>query len=310
VARSAFVVCLTFLLAFNNLLAQQGDESWLSLSRLSLSASGSYHYAPWKKYNESLKLVQEAVQYNPAYSYPGGSLEKINGDLTYQIEASYRVFSSFAVTLNAGWLQTGSVIDFRNESPTARSDDRQPYRQSMWLSSVHFGAGLSYAYEINDLIRLSAGASIVRYPAHLNFQAVSQIPNTANVFDANLQETALGFHAHVQAELQAFGPIRLTSRLEYRWLRLENLSGNGSETDLYTDVNGTSVQGPRAFEAQLGEAGEYLGLMILPSNVNVNSYLLHQLWARTPSGFWWEIERPASLDLSGFGISLGVSYAF
>ncbi len=306
-ARSAFVVCLTFLLAFNNLLAQQGDESWLSLSRLSLSASGSYHYAPWKKYNESLLLVQEAIRYNPAYRNPSGSLDQINGDLTYQLEASYRVFSSFSVTIVAGWLHTEGVMDFHNVSTSSYS---QSYFQTMWLSSFHFGAGLAYAYTLDDDLSLSAGASIIRYPANLDFQANFQSTPDAYLFSANLKESALGVHAHIEAHFSAFGRLSIVPRIEYRWLTLKNLRGRGSETDVYAYSYGTSIGGPGTFEAQLGEAAGYFGLIISPGNGFINSHLLHQLWYLTPVGRWWETEQPTSLDLSGAGISLGVSYEF
>jgi hypothetical protein len=310
VAHRAFFVCLTFFLSSSNLLAQQSDESWLSLSRLSLSASGSYHYAPWTKYNESLLLVQEAVQYNPAYRNPSGSLDQIKGDLTYQIEADYRVFSSFSVTIVAGWLHTEGVMDFHDTWGSTTSSFSDSYIQSMWLSSFHFGAGVAYNQIIDGDISLSAGASIVRFPANLDFQAAYLPPMTAFLFSANLKESALGVLAHVETRLRSYGPLSFVSRLEYRWLTLKNLRGRGSETDVYAYSYGTSIGGPGTFEAQLGEAAGYFGLIMSPGNAPMNSHLLHQLWYLTPVGRWWETQQPTSLDLSGVGISLGVSYEF
>jgi hypothetical protein len=295
-----------FLLAFNNLLAQQGDESWLSLSRLSLSASGSYHYAPWKKYNQSLLLVQEAVRYNPSYANPSGSLDKIIGDLTYQIEARYNVISSFSLTANAGWMQTEGVMDFNNVSASGFG---QSYVQTMWLKSFHFGAGLTYAYVFDNDLSLSAGASFVRYPANLDFQARFQSPPSAYLFTANLEESALGVHAHVEAFFRAFGRLSIVPRIEYRWLTFNNFHGRGSETDINSYPSGVQIGGPGSFEAQLGEADGYFGLIISSTN-GVNSHLLHRPWALTPAGQWWNTQQPTSLDLSGFGVSLGVSYAF
>jgi hypothetical protein len=289
------------------LLAQQGDESWLSLSRLSLSASGSYHYAPWKKYNESILLVQEAVQYNPNYANPSGSLDKIIGDLTYQIEARYDVVSSFSITVNAGWMQTEGVMDFNNVSTSSYS---QSYVQTMWLSSFHYGAGLAYTHVLGDDLSLSAGASIIRFPANLDFQARFEAPTYAGLFSASLKESALGAQAYIEALFNAFGRFSIVPRIEYRWLTLNNFKGRGSETDVYSDRSGVSIYGPSSFEAQLGEADRYFGLIFSSSDFPINSQLLHRLWALTPSGQWWNTQQPTSLDLSGFGVSLGVSYAF
>jgi hypothetical protein len=109
-AHRALSVSLTLLFSAQVLFAQQEDESWLSPSRLTLTATGSYHYAPWKKYNESLQLVQDAIRYNPAYPNPQGSLDLVKGDLTEQIEASYRVFGSFSILVSAGWIHTEGEI--------------------------------------------------------------------------------------------------------------------------------------------------------------------------------------------------------
>jgi len=308
-ARLAFFVCLALFSSTSSLLAQKSEEPWLSLSRLTLTASSSYHYAPWKKYNESLLLVQDAVRYNPAYANPSGSLEQIKGDLTYQLEASYRVLSSFSITVNAGWMQTEGVIDFHNPFPGTASGVGEFYAQTMWLSSYHCGAGVAYTHIVNNILSISAGASIVHYPANLDFQATYQRPTAANLFSANLKESALGLHAHLEAQLSAFGPLSIVSRVEYRWLMLRNLRGSGSETDIEEYTFGTLMNGPTVFDAQLGEAGGYFGLFI-PTSQPINDHLLHGLWARTPAGPWWETQKPTSLDLSGFGISLGVSYAF
>jgi hypothetical protein len=229
-AHRALIVNLMFFLSFDTLLAQRGDESWLSLSRLSLSASGSYHYAPWKKYNESMLLVQEAVRYNPTYTNPSGSLDKINGDFTYRLEASYRVLSSLSITVNAGWLQTEGVMDFHDVSISGFS---QSYVQTMWLSSFHYGAGFAYTRMVDDELSLSAGAGVLRYPATLDFESIYQYPASAFLFSAKLKESALGVHAHVEAQLSALERFRIVSRLEYRWLTLKNLRGSGSESDIY-----------------------------------------------------------------------------
>jgi hypothetical protein len=63
----------------------------------------------------------------------------------------------------------------------------------------------------------------------------------------------------------------------------------------------------QAFEAQLGEADGYFGLLFknVPEGPGI-----HGLWERTPSVPWWITQKPAVLDISGVGLSLGVQYAF
>ena len=316
-AHRALSVCLSLLFSAQLLLAQQEDESWLSLSRLTITATGSYHYAPWKKYNESLQLVQDAIRYNPAYSNPRGSLDLVKGDLTGQIEASYRVFGSFSLLVSAGWMHTEGVIDFSTPLPSSTPPGNTSYFQAMWLSSFHYGVGIAYTHAVDEDLSFSVGASIVRFPVNLDFQASYQLdgpvdfyvpPMYSSLFKANLRQTALGFNTHVEAKLKIGGPLSIVSRLEYRWLTLKHLQGSGSESDIYASPNSTQVYGPRAFEAQLGESDGYFGLFIPP--LNINDYYLHSLWSRTPSKSWYDTQRPTSLDISGVGISLGVSYAF
>jgi hypothetical protein len=204
-------------------------------------------------------------------------------------------------------MQTEGVMDFNNVSTSGFS---QSYFQTMWLRSIHFGAGLAYTHILNDDLSVSAGASIVRYPANLDFQARFQSPPDAYLFSANLEESALGVHAHMEALFSAFGRLSIVPRIEYRWLTLKNFHGRGSETDISSYPSGVQIGGPGSFEAQLGEADGYFGLIISPSYGAINSHLLHRLWALTPAGQWWNTQQPTSLDLSGFGVSLGVSYAF
>jgi hypothetical protein len=144
----------------------------------------------------------------------------------------------------------------------------------------------------------------------MDFQATYQPPLEAFLFSANLRESTFGAGTYVEAHLTALRPFSIICRVDYRWLTLKNLRGQGSETDIYVYPDGTRIGGPGTFEAQLGEAGGYFGLYIPATGTMTSTYMLHQIWARTPTSPWWSTQQPTSLDLSGFGLSLGVSYAF
>jgi hypothetical protein len=296
--------------------AQETDVPWLSLKRLSVTAGAAYHYNPWKKYNESMSLAQDAIRYNPNYPNPQGGLEKVFGDGTFRIRAGYRVISGFSLNVGAGFMRTGGTIrvswnpsilvypgGYPAPGPTRSAN------QEMQLNVPEYGAGFQYTYNLDDSFGISVSTLVSCCQGSFRFKHTYEYASWKYDFSADLKETKVGAVAGVELTLNAFAPLGIVSFVEYRWLRFPGLHGNG--TYVYQEKQASwSYEESRPFEGRLGEADGYFGLLITPSNQSVADYVLHQLWQSAPVQPWWKTQQSAVLDLSGFGIGLGVRYAF
>jgi hypothetical protein len=141
--------------------AQEEEEAWLSLKRLSLTVSGTYSYRPWNKLNESLTIVQDAVNYGTSIANPNGSAEKIIGDVSGQILLSYRVVNALAVNVFGGPTFTSSHTILESSSQKRTQDYR--------FNALGYGAGAEYHYAINDDLGLSINLGVERIKATLDF---------------------------------------------------------------------------------------------------------------------------------------------
>jgi hypothetical protein len=300
--RAFCSLLLTLVIISAHTYAQEADVPWLSLKRLSVTGSGSYHYRPWQKYNESLALAQDALRYDPYYQNPRGTFEKILGDASFDLTALYRVIPRLSVGIRAGFLTTGgtAVVSYNRAYVTKvtifPSDLTKSIEQKMRLDVPHYGVGLQYALNLCESLQLSASTYVSRYLGTFSFD----YRDGTSVYTADLREGRFGLTSSVDLLCTIYGPVSIATSFEYRWLRFPRLTGNG----LYTQHAYTYTQ---AFEAQLGEADGYFGLLFknVPEGPGI-----HSLWERTPSNPWWITQKPAVLDISGVGLSLGVQYAF
>jgi hypothetical protein len=282
--------------------AQETDVPWLSLKRLSVMGSSSYHYSPWQKYNESLALAGDAFRYDPYYQNPRGTFEKVFGDASFDLTALYRLVPRLSVGIRAGLLTTGgtAAVSYNRATVTTvtvlPSDFIRSIEQNVRLDVPHYGIGLQYALSLSKTLELSASTYVSRYLGTFSFDYT----DGTSVYTADLREGRFGLVSSVDILCTIYGPLSIASSFEYRWLKFPHLTGNG----LYTQHAYTYTQ---AFEAQLGEADGYFGLLFkyVPNGPGI-----HALWERTPSVSWWITQKPAVLDISGVGLSLGVQYAF
>lgn len=297
-------------------LAQEADVPWLSLRRLSVTATAAYHYNPWKKYNEAMSLAQDAIRYSSTYPNPHGGLEDIVGDGTFRIKAAYRVISGFSFNIGAGFVSTRGTIDvFWN--PTVLIDPggypapgpTRSTNQKMQLSVLEYTAGVQYTHDLNDALSLSASALVSRNQGSFQFNHTYQYASSKHDFSADLKETTVGAVAGIELAFHALAPFSVITFAEYRWLKFRDLHGSG--TYVYQEKQPSwSYEYSHPFDARLGEADGYFGLLVTPSNQSPPDYLLHQLWENAAVQPWWKTQQPAVLDLSGFGIGLGVRYEF
>lgn len=296
----------------------QDEVPWLSFSRLSLSAATSYHFSPWKKYNESLQLAQDAIRYSAGYPSPSGSLEKILGDGTFEIALGYRIISGLSVNLIGGYTSTSSNGAFSYpiegivylDGYGYAYDSELSIHQDIKFNVLEYGIGFQYSYEIMEDVQLSTLASIHRSFGRFNFEYDYQAPYDRNLFSAELQETQRDFRAGIGALVRLYGPLSLSSSVEYRWLKFPNLRGNGTHLEQHNHPNNIYEQS-REFNAGLGEADGYFGLEIDDNDKwYVAEYLLYRLWTSAEVQSWWKRKTPATLNLSGVGIKVGVRFEF
>jgi opacity protein-like surface antigen len=312
-AFCSFSLTLVILSACTN--AQEADVPWLSLKRLSVMANASYHYVPWKKYNESLLVAQDAIRYSPSYPDPRGELEKVLGDGTFDFTMGYRIISGLSFGITAGYLRTGSdgylsynpgYTVYVGGEPVA--DAKQLVEQNIRFSAPYLGVGFRYTHHLTGPFRLFASASFERYYGLFSFHYEDIQPWQRDLFSADLRETRFGFRCGVGLSLRVDESLSASAAIDYRWLRFEHLRGGGTYSSEYRGYSSYGESYP--FNAQLGEADGYFGLHIATEDQPyVSDYLLHTLWRSSAAGPWWKTQ-PASLDLSGFGLTMGLSYVF
>jgi hypothetical protein len=303
--RSTFIFCSSILLFPSSLLSQVADPGWLSWSRVSVSASGSYYLVPWKKYNESMKLVEDAIQYSPSYQNPRGALERINGDGTAGIAVSYRIYSGLSVLVSSSYLTGGGSYDV-----TYGTSFPSQFTQKMRLHVWEHGAGLRFTHAVGNDISISVFGLAQRSFGRLVFDFHYVPSYTTDQFSADLRDKRWSGTSGIDIQYRVFHDLSLITSVEYRWLKFQELQGNGTYAD-GIDPSSNRPGYAYNFSARLGEADGYFGLMI-PREFGgyVPIQVLHILWGMTPAQQWWYTEKPTALDLSGIGIRFGVQYEF
>jgi hypothetical protein len=297
--------------------AQETDVPWLSLKRLSVTAGVAYHYNPWKKYNKSMSLAQDAISYDSYYQNPSGHLEQILGDASYDLTLHYRILLGLSIGLRAGFLTTRTSSDVSYNPPftsyaiTSPARGRQTISQKIEINVPYYGMGLEYTYDLTDRVAISVSTQVSRYLGSLSFENrhdYAGISLWRELYTANLSERKSGVACLLDLVYRAHGSWSLVASVDYRFLGFAGLSGSGT----YVTGDATSGQPSsysHSFEARLGEADGYYGLIIRESDQPyLNIATLYTLWSRAPVQRVWRNQKPATLDLSAFGVSLGVRY--
>lgn len=304
-----WLLCLFLLsLPLSPALGQEGDP-WLSLGRLSLSTSGSYHFRPWHFYNNSLSLVEDAVRYDPTYENPKGSYERIVGDMGTGLVLSYRLLEGLHIEGAGMYTMTGGSV--RLELPQAPFPSSVT-TQDLSLRVIEWGIGVRSKFLLGDEFDLNTSLQVSRASGKLRYD-YSYIPSNRQeyLFEADLNDRSTVIRAAVEGGYRLFGPLQITGGVEYRWLRFDNFEGWGNE--IYRD-KGFPYESIRPFQATLGQTGGYFfGLIPTEGSSISNPHLMRTIWSRTEIfPFWWgNLQvKPASLDLSSFGIRIGVRYEF
>lgn len=305
--RFPWLLCLFLLSPLLSPAFGQEEVPWLSLERLSISTSGSYHFRPWHFYNNSLSLVEQAVRYDAAYTNPAGSYEKIVGDMGTGLVISYQLLEGLHIEGLGLYTMTGGSV--RLEQPRI-SFPPSVTIQDLSLRVIEWGIGVRSTFSLGNEFDLNTALHVSRASGELRYD-YGYIPTNRQeyLFEADLNDRSSAVRAAVEVSYRLFGLFQLTGGVEYRWLRFDNLEGWGKE--IYRD-KGFPYEGIRPFQAKLAQTkGYFFGLIPSDGSYISNAHLMRTLWTRTeiyPS--WWNNLEPASLDLSSFGFRIGVRYEF
>ena len=285
---------------FSFSLFAQEEAGWLSLQRLSVSASGRYSYSPWNKLNQSLNVVTETISYDPVYVSPSGSAQKILGDLAGSISLNYRVYHGLTGLVMGEYTVTSSKLTFRD----AQYD--RDIGQNFDLRVFGFGIGAEYRAAVNELVECSPFFAILQNSATLKFShRYNRTSGDTYRFDAQLRNTRIGFQTGVRVSVRVTGTVSVFSGIEYRFIKFPNLEGNCS----YAFGNLSPIL--RSFDVYLAEGDGYFGIKAKQGEIYDPTILLRTLWQRVenPSSMEESI-KPTSLNLSAVGVTLGARIAF
>ena len=296
--RRCFLLFISAVLSTFSLFAQE-EAGWLSLQRLSLTASGGYSYRPWNKLNESLKIAQDAINYGTDFTSPSGSAEKIIGDISGRAALSYRVFSGLSLGVVGSTTATSSHTDLEIQWGRRLQD----YRLTVW----GYGVGAEYRLNIGENYELSASISVEHVRATLNFHYNLDYVSFGERYDAKLSDTRNELRTGIHLARRITQHVTILCGVEYRHMAFPNLQGRAS----YTQVNGPS-EPPyvEQFDSKLIERGGYFGI---DAHGIGSAERLGWLAMRVPPQNAFNPDtpsQPATLNLSAFGLSLGVCIEF
>lgn len=291
--------------------SQEEGENWLSAGRLSLTTSASYHYAPWERYNESMKLVQDAIRFSPTNQNPQGNLEKILGDGSIDLTAAYRLISGLSVFIRSSYLAGGGSFNL-SFNPYGYPDPiyTSYHSQKMRLEVREYGAGFRYTQRLNRRFELAAFGSVFRSLGSVQFDYRYSQTDEEDLFSVELNDGRTGISCGIELVFTTSRHFSIVSSVDYRWIKFPELQGTGTYVWRYTYDWGV-YESSKPFDARLGQADGYFGLFIDSRKTGFDrDNVLHTLWGGTPTQPFWYNQRPDVLDLSGVGVSLGVRYAF
>jgi hypothetical protein len=299
--RRCFLLFISAILIPFSLFAQE-EAGWLCLQRLSLTASGGYSYRPWNKLNESLRIATEAVNYDPAYPSPIGSAQKILGDITGELALSYRIAFGLRILVVGDITATSSNTTVQS-APTFGTETTQDLHFKM----LGYGAGAEYRFELGEALDVTPFIVICQEHATIDYSYhITWDPSYGYWFDARLKDSRMGICTGIRFAFHIVEGVSVISGIEYRHVEFPNLHGDGTFVPLNNELPHT-----QPFEAVLAEGNGYFGIVAKSPSSYIPSYLLRTLWWRAgPAQSLEDSITPTSLDLSAFGITLGVRIDF
>ena len=298
--------------------AQEADQNWLSLSRLAISVSSAYHFRPWDKYNDAIAVARDAINYDPIYRNPQGSVQKIRGDLGVDARLDYRIIEGLSFSLNGTLMRTGATTVLSYKSGYNDVTATAPIygiENTLRLNTNEYGLGLRYSFELAHGLELRIGGAIQRAEGSMDFEYdyTYGVPGSSTRFSysANLKDIAMSRKASIELSVVLLDQLSVTTSVQFRSLAFLNLHGRGTYKNAYGYTNGQHFESSVDFDAALAEADGYFGVKVDDGagGVYINEYL-HQLWARSPAQPWRQTIRPTTLDLSSFGVSIGIQWSF
>ena len=293
------IICLT---SFTLSLFAQEETSWISVERLSLTASGSYSYRPWNNLNESLRIATEAINYDPAYPSPTGSAQKIMGDIAGELAFSYRVAYGFRVLVVGDITATSSNTTLQS-APKSGTETTQDIHFKM----LGYGAGAEYRFELGEALDVTPFIVIRQEHATVDYSYhITWDPSYGYWFDARLKDSRMGTSTGIRVAFRIVEGVRVMSGIEYRHVEFPNLHGDGTFVPLNNELPHT-----QPIEAVLAVGNGYFGIDAKSRSSYIPSNLLRTLWWRAgPAQSLENSITPTSLDLTAFGITLGVRIDF
>jgi len=287
-------------------LAQTEDESWLSLSRLSLSVTTGYHLNPWKNYNQAVETAARSVSADPFFIEPRGFYERIEGSGTIEALVSYRVHERVSAVLYGGYWELDVGMEYYPEPTLLPSTLRSlAFHQQMSYQQQTFGVGAEYGFPFDEKLLLTIGATVDYYNADIgirwrhNRNATGPLPeNTGEHLEAELHSTTFGATVAGGAQFHFWGPVHFGGQIRYRFATLKNFEGPAK-------FFFSSSAPERPFSAELVEASNYFGVRVKDSSALV--FLPPLTFLTEPD----ETARvPASIHLSSFGVTGGIIIRF
>jgi hypothetical protein len=258
-----------------------------------------------------MKMLQDAIRYSPSYQNPQGNLETINGDGSVEVTADYRLMSGLSVFGKSSYVPGGGSFNV-SFNPYGYPDASSTvyHRQKMQLDVREYSGGFRYTQRLCSRVELSAFGSVFRSLGSLHFEYRYFRLHEEYLFSAELNDRQIGTSCGIELALKASTHFSVISSVDYRWIKHPDLQGNGTCISRYWYDWGISELS-QLFEARLGEADSYFGLLIdSRESAFDKDNVLHFLWSGTASQPYWFTQQPAILDISGFGVSLGVRYEF
>ncbi|HEY9164791.1 MAG TPA: hypothetical protein VIS48_01385 [Candidatus Kryptonia bacterium] len=306
-----FVFPLMFI-AGGRLLAQDSIATGSFLDRLSVSLTGSYHYAPWKGFNNSLTVLESEIEFDPLYQQTSGWCKQGIGDGASQAKVYFSMTNGIDLVATGAMLQstasdnlvnyfeqTYDIGEFTNESTIFR------------LRSYSVGVGVRYHLNITEGVSIICEAFGERAFGRLHFEYAGTNSYFNFVASADMSANTWGGVASVGVRARLYGPISLLSSVDYRYLKFRDFEGSGNYLfKLHNWGLPTVTADSLVSPVKLIEADPYFGVHFI--NTHATPYSSRYV-PYYHTNYYDDIpgpETPAILDLSGFGLSIGVEYEF
>lgn len=293
----------------------------LSHQRLSVSISGTYFPNPWDDYNSAVRTVTNRIQKDLFFYEPIGEWEEINGDAGFLLQLGYELHPHWQFGLNFSRYQTGARFYFYPD-PAQITDEFQlsgsyAFDQDINFSATGFGLGIGYQRPVWQKFDGFARIGAARYSgnfelSYLYDNATKTALTTENAFEqftGKLTQSSIGYHANIGIAYRIGKSLQIRLSGQYRNLSFDDLRGDGTYT-----VFGRSLDA----EFRLMHAKNYFGVGHVLEGDELWDFLYSQNWGNREISnlsfrtdyFYENIWEPATVDLSAFGIQLGLSWEF